>query len=71
VNYNIENNQYVVAGELGNLNILGLVLTELKKDSKKAQDVTPLIASAVLATEESRAQNGIRVPLLLCGLITN
>ena len=59
MNYNIENNQYVVAGELGNLNVLGLVLSELKKDPKKAADVVPLITSAIHATEESKLANGM------------
>lgn len=61
VNYNVEHYQYVVAGENGNLNILGMVIDEvhqlLKKHGKAAKidraSVEFLIEAAMKETEEN------------------
>jgi malonyl CoA-acyl carrier protein transacylase len=61
VNYNVEHYQYVVAGENGNLNILGMVIDEihqmLKKHGKEAKidraSVEQLVEAAMKETEEN------------------
>jgi fatty acid synthase subunit beta len=61
VNYNVEHYQYVVAGENGNLNILGMVIDEvhraLKKHGREAKIdravIERLVESALKETEEN------------------
>lgn len=64
VNFNVENYQYVVAGERGNLHTLGLVLNDIKKDPQNATGKMPEIIKRALAeTARIREEKGGWVPL--------
>lgn len=64
VNFNIENYQYVVAGERGNLRVLGDVLTEIQKDFSKLNNLKDIISKAIENTKQlSKIQYDGFVPL--------
>ncbi len=59
VNYNVDNYQYVVAGERGQLNTLALVLNELKRDPVGAlAKIGEVITKALAATQAARDETG-------------
>jgi len=59
VNYNVDNYQYVVAGERGQLNTLALVLNELKRDPVGAlAKIADVIKKALADTAAARDETG-------------
>lgn len=63
VNYNIENYQYVVAGERGNLHTMSIVLTELKKDLSKINSLPALVKECIKVTKSQTDPDTGVVPL--------
>lgn len=63
VNYNVDNYQYVVAGDRGNLFILGNVLNVLAKDLQKMNDMPSLIAASIKQLNKYIEENDPFIPL--------
>eukprot|EP01119_Soliformovum_irregulare_P010017 TRINITY_DN2425_c0_g2_i3.p1 TRINITY_DN2425_c0_g2~~TRINITY_DN2425_c0_g2_i3.p1 ORF type:complete len:3502 (-),score=1233.34 TRINITY_DN2425_c0_g2_i3:1297-11802(-) len=60
VNFNIDNYQYVVAGERSNLHAMDTVLNKIKADLNLLKgDMTPVIKAALVTAEESRSSDGV------------
>eukprot|EP00004_Rigifila_ramosa_P027693 TRINITY_DN910_c0_g1_i1.p1 TRINITY_DN910_c0_g1~~TRINITY_DN910_c0_g1_i1.p1 ORF type:complete len:2842 (-),score=503.53 TRINITY_DN910_c0_g1_i1:4431-12935(-) len=57
VNFNVENYQYVVAGERGNLHALGLVLQSLKDNGCDLSALPTLVQSALRDTAQAKADS--------------
>eukprot|EP00741_Cyanophora_paradoxa_P008217 tig00000025_g7952.t1 len=56
VNYNIENTQYVVAGEIGNLEVLSRVLGKVRQDPHCVKEIDAVVGKAIQEVAELKAQ---------------